>query len=116
MNQSLEELLASLKFNSEGLIVAIAQDQSTKRVLMQAWMNRESIIKTLQTGKVTYFSRSRSAIWVKGETSGNTQDLVSLSSDCDGDSLLIVVNQKGAACHSGEVSCFDAGIGLERRP
>ena len=116
MNQSLEELLASLKFNNDGLIVAITQEQSTKRVLMQAWMNRESIIKTLQTGKVTYFSRSRSAIWVKGETSGNTQDLVSLSSDCDGDSLLIVVNQKGAACHTGEQSCFDAGIGLERQP
>lgn len=116
MNQSLEQLLSTMRFNSDGLIVAIAQEDSSKRVLMQAWMNRDSIIKTLQTGMVTYFSRSRNALWVKGETSGNTQQLVSISTDCDGDSLLIIVKQKGAACHTGEESCFDAGMGLERLP
>lgn len=110
------EFLESLRFNSDGLIVAIAQDELTKKVLMQAWMNKEAIEKTVQSGNVTYYSRSRRSLWTKGETSGNTQELVKISSDCDGDSLLVIVRQKGPACHTNSETCFDASIGLERLP
>jgi phosphoribosyl-AMP cyclohydrolase len=114
MESSLNEFLSTLKFNNDGLIVAIAQDDSSKRVLMQAWMSKESIIKTIQTHKVTYFSRSRNQLWIKGETSGNGQELIRISADCDGDSLLLTVKQNGPACHSGQESCFDVGIAIER--
>ena len=88
------------------LIAAIAQEASTGKVLMLAWMNEEALNKTLETKKVTYWSRSRSSLWTKGETSGHTQKLISLSYDCDGDALLLQVDQEGAACHTGEKTCF----------
>ncbi len=114
MESSLNEFLSTLKFNTDGLIVAIAQDESSKKVLMQAWMNKDSIIKTIQTKKVTYFSRSRNQLWIKGETSGNGQELIRISADCDGDSLLLTVKQSGPACHTEQESCFDAGSAIER--
>jgi phosphoribosyl-AMP cyclohydrolase len=88
------------------LIPAIAQDAKTGEVLMLAYMNRESLALTLATGKATYWSRSRSELWVKGATSGHTQEVVSISLDCDGDALLLKVNQVGAACHTGDKTCF----------
>jgi len=88
------------------LIPAIAQDAQTGEVLMLAYMNRESLELTLATGKATYWSRSRSELWVKGATSGHTQEVVSISLDCDGDALLLKVNQVGAACHTGDKTCF----------
>jgi len=97
---------ASLKYNDAGLIPAIAQDEASGEVLMMAWMNAESVARTLATGRVTYWSRSRAAFWVKGETSGNIQELVDLRLDCDRDCLLVVVRQTGPACHTGRRSCF----------
>lgn len=94
-----------IKF-SEGLVVAIACDYLTNEVLMQAYMNREALIKTLQTGKAHYFSRSRNSLWFKGETSGHFQTVLSICSDCDNDSILMRVRQEGAACHTGSRSCF----------
>ena len=91
---------------SKGLIAAIAQDASTGEVLMIAWMNEEALNKTLETKRATYFSRSRNSLWVKGETSGHFQDVVEIRFDCDGDAVLMKVNQTGAACHTGERSCF----------
>lgn len=91
---------------SKGLIAAIAQDASTSEVLMIAWMNEEALNKTLETKRATYFSRSRNSLWVKGETSGHFQDVVEIRFDCDGDAVLMKVNQTGAACHTGERSCF----------
>ena len=95
-----------LKFDSNGLIPAIIQEQGTGRVLMMAWMNREALEATLTSGDVTYWSRSRNELWVKGLTSGHTQRLVSAHYDCDGDAIVLKVNQVGAACHTGEQSCF----------
>lgn len=100
------EILKNLKFNEKGLIAAIAQDCKTNEVLMQAWMNRESIELTLKTGFATYFSRSRNGLWKKGETSGNLQKLVEISADCDFDCILLKVEQTGAACHTGAKNCF----------
>ena len=88
------------------LIPAIAQDSKTGEVLMLAYMNRESLAQTLATGKATYWSRSRSELWVKGATTGHTQEVISISLDCDGDALLLKVNQVGAACHTGDKTCF----------
>ena len=88
------------------LIPAIAQDSKTGEVLMLAYMNHESLAQTLETGKATYWSRSRNEIWVKGATSGHTQEVVAISLDCDGDALLLKVNQVGAACHTGGKTCF----------
>jgi phosphoribosyl-AMP cyclohydrolase len=88
------------------LIPAIAQDSKTGEVLMLAYMNHESLAQTLETGKATYWSRSRNDIWVKGATSGHTQEVVAISLDCDGDALLLKVNQVGAACHTGDKTCF----------
>lgn len=96
----------ALKFNEAGLIPAIAQDVDTHEVLMMAWMNAEAIEKTLETGRATYWSRSRQSFWVKGETSGHTQELVDFRFDCDSDCLLVIVKQAGAACHTGRRSCF----------
>ncbi|APX13763.1 phosphoribosyl-AMP cyclohydrolase [Tateyamaria omphalii] len=96
----------SLKFNDQGLIPAIAQDATSYEVLMMAWMNAEAVSRTLETGRVTYWSRSRQSFWVKGDTSGHVQDLVSLRVDCDRDCLLMLVHQTGAACHTGRRTCF----------
>jgi phosphoribosyl-AMP cyclohydrolase len=95
-----------LKFNADGLIPAIIQEQATGRVLMMAWMNRASLEKTIATGKTHFWSRSRQAFWMKGETSGHTQAVRDIAFDCDGDTLLIKVDQVGAACHEGYKSCF----------
>src|SRR5437763_15949369 len=95
-----------LKFNSDGLIPAIVQEQSTRRVLMMAWMNRASIEKTIATGKTHFWSRSRQKFWMKGESSGHVQQVKDIAFDCDGDTLLIQVEQTGAACHEGYKSCF----------
>ncbi len=95
-----------LKWNSDGLIPVIAQDETTDEVLMLAYMNKESLRKTLETGEAVYYSRSRGELWHKGETSGHFQTVVSMKYDCDADTLLIKVNQKGVACHEGDKSCF----------
>ena len=95
-----------LKFNSDGLIPAIIQEQTTGRVLMMAWMNRASLEKTIETGQTHFWSRSRQKFWRKGETSGHTQTVEDIACDCDGDTLLIQVEQIGAACHEGYKSCF----------
>ena len=96
----------TLQYNAQGLLPAIAQDASSGEVLMMAWMNAEAVSKTLSTGRVTYWSRSRQSFWVKGGTSGHVQELVSLRIDCDRDCLLVQVNQVGAACHTGRRTCF----------
>ena len=101
---------ASLKYNDQGLIPAIAQDETTGEVLMMAWMNAQAVSRTLATKRVTYWSRSRQAFWVKGETSGHTQKLVDLRVDCDRDCLLLVVQQEGPACHTGRRSCFYTAV------
>src|SRR5882724_7510978 len=95
-----------LKFNPDGLIPAIIQEKATGRVLMMAWMNRESLEKTIATGKTHFWSRSRKKFWMKGESSGHTQSVKDISFDCDGDTILIQVEQIGAACHEGYKSCF----------
>lgn len=94
------------KFNADGLITAIAQDADTNEVLMLAWMNAEALAATLDTGRATYWSRSRQSLWVKGETSGHTQEVVELLVDCDQDAVLMKVRQAGGACHTGRKSCF----------
>lgn len=91
---------------SKGLIAAIAQDAANGEVLMIAWMNEEALLKTLETKRATYFSRSRNSLWVKGETSGHFQEVISINFDCDADAVLLKVNQIGAACHTGNRSCF----------
>jgi phosphoribosyl-AMP cyclohydrolase len=98
------------RFRAGELIAAIAQDADSKEVLMMAWMNEESLTKTIESKRATYWSRSRDALWIKGETSGHYQDLVSLSFDCDSDCLLLTVKQTGAACHTGERTCFHSRI------
>jgi phosphoribosyl-AMP cyclohydrolase len=95
-----------LKFNDNGLIPAIIQEEGTGRVLMMAWMNADSIRDTIETGKTHFWSRSRQKYWMKGESSGNTQQVKDVAYDCDGDTLLIQVEQIGAACHEGYRSCF----------
>ena len=101
-----QSLLDQLHFDAGGLIAAVAQQHDTGEVLMLAWMNREAVAETLATGRVCYFSRSRNALWRKGETSGQAQHLKELRVDCDGDTLLLLVDQTGAACHTGQRSCF----------
>jgi len=95
-----------LKFDADGLIPAIIQEQGTGRVLMMAWMKRASLEKTVATGKTWFWSRSRQKFWMKGETSGHTQTVKDIAFDCDGDVLLIQVEQVGPACHEGYKSCF----------
>ncbi|MCC8014626.1 MAG: phosphoribosyl-AMP cyclohydrolase [Eubacterium sp.] len=95
-----------LKFDEKGLIPAIAQDFKTGEVLMLAYMNEESFNLTLKTGKATYFSRSRQSLWLKGETSGHFQHVKEIRFDCDSDTLLLLIEQEGAACHTGSYSCF----------
>ena len=101
---------ASLRYDANGLIPAIAQDADSGEVLMMAWMNAEAVARTLETGRVTYWSRSRQAFWIKGETSGHVQRLVELRVDCDRDCLLALVDQTGPACHTGRRSCFFTAI------
>jgi phosphoribosyl-AMP cyclohydrolase len=100
------ELLAAIRFGPDGLVPAVAQQHDTGEVLMLAWMNRESVGETLAQRRVVYWSRSRQALWRKGDTSGHTQRLVDLRLDCDGDALLLLVDQAGPACHTGERTCF----------
>ena len=100
------DLLARITFDANGLVPAIAQDATDGRVLMMAWMNAEALKLTLETRNVTYWSRSRQSLWTKGETSGHTQALVEAWIDCDGDTLLLKVNQTGPACHTGSPTCF----------
>lgn len=97
---------SSLRYNDQGLVPVIAQDVKTKDVLMMAWMNAQSLSETLRTGNVIYWSRSRQALWRKGETSGHVQKLVELRFDCDRDCLLALVQQTGPACHTNRYSCF----------
>lgn len=96
----------SLSYNDAGLIPAIAQDASSGEVLMMAWMNADAVTRTLTTGRVTYWSRSRSAFWIKGETSGHIQKLIEFRVDCDRDCLLLKIEQTGPACHTNRRSCF----------
>ncbi len=98
--------IAQIAFNSEGLVPAIAQQHDTGEVLMLAWMNRAAVEESLRTGRACYWSRSRMKLWRKGEESGQTQRLVELRIDCDGDTLLLLVEQQGVACHTGRRNCF----------
>jgi phosphoribosyl-AMP cyclohydrolase len=101
-----DAVLATIRFDTNGLVPAIAQQHDTGEVLMMAWMNAESVRESLATGRVCYFSRSRDKLWRKGETSGQTQHLMELRVDCDGDTLLLLVHQDGVACHTGRRNCF----------
>lgn len=101
--------VTTLKFDANGLIPAIAQDEAGE-VLMMAWMNAEAVTRTLETGRVTYWSRSRQSFWIKGESSGHVQELVDLRVDCDRDCLLMVVRQTGPACHTNRRSCFYTAV------
>ncbi|MWJ28188.1 phosphoribosyl-AMP cyclohydrolase [Halomonas sediminis] len=103
---ALTELLDAVRFNADGLLPAIAQQHDSGEVLMMAWMNQEALKETLHTGRVCYYSRSRGKLWRKGESSGQQQHLKSAALDCDGDTLLLQVEQTGPACHSGRRSCF----------
>lgn len=106
MIKNITEILEQVKFNESGLVPAIAQSWESGEVLMMAWMNAEALEKTLSSGDVYYWSRSRGALWRKGETSGHTQKLKECFIDCDGDTILLKIEQTGAACHTGERSCF----------
>ena len=99
-----------LRFNNAGLVCAVVQQYDTREVLMVAWMDAEALRRTLRTGAATYYSRSRREYWVKGETSGNTQRVVEVRRDCDGDTVLVLVDQQGVACHTGARTCFDDGL------
>lgn len=112
---TVSELLANVRYDAEGLVPAIVQDAGSGQVLMMAWMNAESLARTLAIGETVFWSRSRQEYWHKGATSGNTQAVVELRVDCDGDTLLILVRPAGPACHTGEVSCFYrlAAVGQE---
>lgn len=99
-----------LRWNDSGLICVVVQQYDSHEVLMVAWMDRTALSRTLSTGRATYWSRSREEYWVKGETSGNTQRVVQVRHDCDGDTLLLLVDQSGAACHTGTRTCFDGRV------
>lgn len=101
---------STLSYNAAGLVPAVAQDAKSGEVLMLAWMNAEAVARTLESGRVTYWSRSRQAFWVKGETSGHVQALVEMRIDCDRDALLVLVDQVGPACHTNRRSCFYTGV------
>ncbi|TFF07191.1 phosphoribosyl-AMP cyclohydrolase [Pseudomonas sp. BCA14] len=102
----LDPVLNALPWNSDGLIAAIAQQHGTDEVLMLAWMNRQALDETLSTGQVCYWSRSRQQLWRKGESSGHWQQLIEARLDCDGDAVLLIVDQQGPACHTGRPTCF----------
>jgi phosphoribosyl-AMP cyclohydrolase len=101
-----QAVLDQIRFDANGLVPAIAQQHDTGEVLMLAWLNRDSLTETLATGRVCYYSRSRKALWRKGETSGQVQALKELRLDCDGDTVLLLVDQDGVACHTGRRNCF----------
>lgn len=101
-------LLARTRFSDEGLVPAIAQQWDTREVLMMAWMSRETMRETLETGRAVYYSRSRQERWAKGDTSGHIQSVREVRLDCDGDTVLLLVDQQGGACHTGDLTCFDA--------
>lgn len=104
--QVMVAMLDAARFDENGLIAAIAQAHDTREVLMLAWMNRDALRETLETGRVCYWSRSRKSLWRKGETSGQIQHLIEARLDCDGDAVLLLVDQTGVACHTGRRSCF----------
>ena len=106
MSEAIERALDAINFGPDGLIAAVAQQHDTGEVLMLAWMNREAVRLTLSEGRVCYWSRSRRALWRKGETSGQVQRLRELRLDCDGDAVLLLVEQQGVACHTGRRNCF----------
>ena len=110
---SLETVIEHLAYDASGLIPVITQDAKSKDVLMFAWMNRQSLELTLSTKRMTYWSRSRQQLWKKGETSGHVQQLVSMAFDCDGDAIVCLVEQSGAACHTGRNDCFYLKVDLE---
>ena len=102
--------LSELKWTPDGLVAAVVQDAESGEVLMMAWMDRNAVVETMRTGRVCYWSRSRQAPWRKGDTSGHIQELVELRVDCDGDTLLVEVEQTGVACHTGRHNCFFRAI------
>lgn len=104
--QDYSTILKEIKWNTDGLVAVIAQDITTREVLMLAWMNEEALLETIETQHMCYFSRSRNKLWRKGETSGQIQNLKELIIDCDGDTLLAIVEQQGVACHTGRKNCF----------
>lgn len=106
MTTDVPAILKDIKFNADGLVPAIAQQFDTGEVLMMAWMNAEAVAETLETGRVCYYSRSRGALWRKGESSGQVQTLKDFRWDCDGDTILMQVDQQGVACHTGRHNCF----------
>jgi phosphoribosyl-AMP cyclohydrolase len=106
MTNQTKALLDTIAFNDDGLVAAIAQQHDTGEVLMMAWMNREAVTETVSTGRVCYFSRSRGKLWRKGESSNQVQLLVDFRIDCDGDTVLLQVDQDGVACHTGRRDCF----------
>jgi len=119
--ESIAALLAELRFDAAGLVPCVAQASGSGEVLMLAWMNEAALRRTLETGEVTYWSRSRRSLWTKGETSGHRQRLVALRLDCDGDALLLEVEQVGPACHTNRRSCFyrrldDGSLTVEQEP
>lgn len=103
---AIDTALAAIQFDAQGLVPAIAQQHDSGEVLMMAWMNRNAVAETMRSGRVCYWSRSRQAPWRKGDTSGHIQTLVDLRIDCDGDTLLVLVDQTGVACHTGRHNCF----------
>ena len=107
---AIDKMIAAIQFNDQGLVAAIAQQHATGEVLMMAWMDRDAVEETMRTGRVCYWSRSRQAPWRKGETSGHIQRLVDLRVDCDGDTLLLEIEQTGVACHTGRHNCFFRAI------
>lgn len=107
---AVDAALNAISFNGDGLVPAIAQQHDSGEVLMMAWMNADAVRETLATGRVCYWSRSRQALWRKGETSGHVQDLREMRIDCDGDTLLLLVHQSGVACHTGRRNCFFTAI------
>lgn len=111
---SLSTVIENLSFNDSGLIPVITQDAKSKEILMFAWMNKESLETTIATKRMTYWSRSRQQLWIKGETSGHTQTLISMAFDCDGDAVLCLVEQSGAACHTGRPNCFYLKVDSEK--
>ena len=111
---ALSSVINELAFNEQGLIPVITQDANSKEILMFAWMNLDALKQTIATKRVTYWSRSRQQLWVKGDTSGHTQKLLTMSFDCDGDVILCKVEQQGAACHTGRTSCFYLSVDTEQ--
>ena len=107
---AIDKMLAAIQFDAQGLVPTVAQQQGSGEVLMMAYMDRDAIVETMRTGRVCYWSRSRRAPWRKGDTSGHIQELVELRVDCDGDTLLVEVEQTGVACHTGRHNCFFRAI------